>query len=369
LVMRATWTTRRAGLGLAVSAAAILIALGPYLRLLLGAGGERATKATPMPGQYGAALRYWLLSPDRYVPLGYPAPGNHAALHILSVQVALVVILACGVASVACWFLPQLRWARPWFAAGAVFTLIGVWTTASTSSPARTLAGLWYGDRERLRSMIEPVYGILVIAGAVAIGLGIQWLVARVRRPAQVLPPQASAGVTAALVMAVLVAVTVVPSTWRPLRMLILGSEPVGSYYAAAWEWLAAHTQPGRVVAYDRNREMLTWAYADYRVPLLIGLPTPLPLDTTNYSQRLDAWNWLVNNPGAKPAGCLVRHFGVQYVVTSERKMADSYSHHYEDSWLRATDRLTSVRRFGPIDIYEVTQSGLACVNSAVAVR
>lgn len=363
LTLSGALTRRGIGLGLAVSAGATLLPLVPYMAELLGSRGERTALPAAMPDAYLKALDYWVLWPQRYVLFGYPQPGITNERSI-SATVALVVVVACLVASPACLFLRQLRWARPWFATAVLFTLIGIWTSVSGWA-ANAIGGFWYGDRERLRNMFGPVYGILLVAGAVAISIGVQWLLARMRTRTRVVSPTAATAGITALVTAFLIVLAVIPATWRPIRSAIVAASPAGSAYPAAFEWLAAHTAPGRVVAYDRNREMLTWSYANYRTPYLIGMPPVSTADQTNYNQRWDAWNWLVGNPGAPPAGCEVRQFGVQYVVVSKRAIPATRNARYPRASLPSDNRIRLVQSFGPIDIYEVTDIGQACVSAA----
>ena len=77
----------------------------------------------------------------------------------------------CGPSSPACsprpscLLLDRLRWARPWLFAYVLWTAVGIWTSSSDSPAAMLLSGLWYGTRERVRTMILPVYGVLAVAG------------------------------------------------------------------------------------------------------------------------------------------------------------------------------------------------------------
>jgi hypothetical protein len=153
-----------------------------------------------------------------------------------------------------------------------------------------------------------------------------------------------------------------VPSSWRPLRLDLARSAPVGHNYVEAFEWLAERTPPGKVVAYDRHVEFMTWSYVDHGAALLFGIP-PLQLgpNRDNYNQRWVAWDWLVNNENAPPAGCLVRRFGIEYVVTGNRRIPRVTSIHYDRERLIDSDRITLVHEVGAIKIYQVNDLGRTC--------
>jgi hypothetical protein len=341
------------------------VAVAPLLKAIIGANGEREANAPALPGQYAESFHYWVTDPERYVLLAYPAPGGQDfQLHKVTIQIGLVLAIACLIASPASLFLRELRWARPWLAAGGLFTGLGVWTTSSESSAAIWLSGLWYGVRERLRSMIFPSYGILAVAGAVALAIGVQRLAALISRRRRALPSLLPPAVASAALVLALVVLTAFPGTWRPIRAELKSRSPVGQSYPHAFEWLAEHTPPGKVVAYDRHREFMTWSYADYKVPLLFGIPPLVGLDTANYVERWDAWNWLVDNEGAKPAGCAVRRFGVEYLIVGRQNMPGAWETHYKRGRLEKSDRIELVHQVSKIKIYRVTDRGRACPSA-----
>ena len=106
---------------------------------------------------------------------------------------------------------------------------------------------------------------------------------------------------------ALVAAVALLPHTRAPLRADLARRAPVGASYARTFAWLARSTPPGGVAAYDRHLEMMTWSWADDGVRPLFGIPPLREEDRADYEQRFRAWDWLVANPGAAPAGCLVR--------------------------------------------------------------
>ena len=168
--VRGRLTARSAAWTLGAVAATTVAALVPFATTLLGAGAQRSSTPPLLQGRLGKALTYWVTDLQRYVPLGYPAPGGRApVLQMAPVQVAAWAVVACLLASPLCLALPRLRWARPWLVAYLVWTAIGIWTSVSGSAASLLLSGLWYGIRERVRTMILPVYGVLAVAGACAL--------------------------------------------------------------------------------------------------------------------------------------------------------------------------------------------------------
>jgi hypothetical protein len=367
-MLRGPLTVRGSAAAASAITVACLGALLPLLGVLLGANGERGYIQPALLSQFGKAFDYWVTDPQRYVLLGYPAPGGKDfQLSEPTIQIGLALTIACLLASPLCLVLRQLRWARPWLVAGVVFTAIGIWTSTSNSTAAVLLSSLWYGVRERLRNMILPVYGVLAVAGAVAIGLAVQWLLTRLVRRAQAMRDSTVPGAVAASILVLSLALLAgVPATWRPLRAELKSRAPVGQSYVKAFVWLAENTPPGKVVAYDRHLEFMTWSYADYGVPILFGIPPLLGLDTENYDQRWNAWNWLVNNEDATSAGCAVRRFGVEYVVVGKRRIPEAPTPvHYSRNRLAKSDRVTLVHQVGQIKIYRVTELGRACPASS----
>ncbi|MCW3841323.1 hypothetical protein ONA70_14575 [Micromonospora yasonensis] len=356
--------------GLAAGAGAALVggsvALLPFLGPLTGASGEREVNDPALLGKLGEAFEFWVTDQQRYLLLGFPQPGSSLRVDGPTFDIGLAVTITCLLASPLCLVFRQLRWARPWLVTGVLFTAIGIWTSTSNSAGAMLLAGLWYGVRERLRSMIFPVYGILAVVGAVAILLALQWVVTRlVARARGWRDSTVPAAVGASLLLVTLAVLAAVPATWHPIRGEFKRRAPIGAQYTDTYRWLAANTPPGKVVAYDRHRQFMTWSYVDYDTPLLFGLP-PLPtLDVRNYDRRWGAWDWLVNNEGARPAGCDVDRLGVEYVVVGGgRVLPGGWQRHYSQSRLDASDRVHLVQQFGKMKVYQVTDKGRACSST-----
>jgi hypothetical protein len=163
--------------------------------------------------------------------------------------------------------------------------------------------------------MVLPLHGVLAVAGAYAIGLCLYRLVRKVARRGRDLRLERVSAAAAAGVLAVcLIGLAATPSAHATLVNNLAERTPVGSAYPEVFEWLAQHTPAGKVVAYDRHKEFMTWSYADYGVAELFGIPPLAKENLPNYSDRWQAWLWLVNGPGAKPAGCLVRKYRIEFV-------------------------------------------------------
>ncbi|TYB99256.1 hypothetical protein FXF53_15955 [Micromonospora sp. WP24] len=368
LALRAPFKLRDGATALGAAVVAGLLPLVPLLGALLGANGERTSNEPALPNMWDKSFEYWVTHPQRYALFGYPlVPSKDFVFTMSPISVAVVITMACLLVSPFCLFIPRLRWARPWFVAGALFTVIGMWTTSSESTAAATLAGLWYGVRERVRSMIFPVYGILTVVGAVVIGIAIQWLVTRLVAKARGLRDSAvPAAVAASVLVLALIGLGAVPSSWKPLRTAMINRAPIGNSYVQAYEWLSEHTPPGKTVAYDRHREFMSWAYADYENPLLFGIP-PLPGLTAagdDYERRWAAFHWLVGTEGARPAGCDVRRFSIEYVIVGKRGIPAA-TKNYKQSLLDASNKVTLVQKFGRIKIYQVTAAGQECDTQA----
>ncbi|MEV4812557.1 DUF6541 family protein [Micromonospora avicenniae] len=343
--------------------------LAPLLGTIVGAGGERLTEKPQLLGRWGEAVQFWLTDPQRYVLLGFPTPGTeHVAPWPLSVRIGLWITVACLLASPLALVLRSLRWARPWLAAGLVFTLVGIVTISSNAALVQSLAALWYGDPARPWSMIFPVYGVATVAGAVVLGLGLRRLLAllggrvtALRRPTRALTSGAAVAAVVVLSLALLAAV---PGTWHPLRGEVKRRAPVGDSYGRAFEWLDGRVQPGQVVAYDRHRQFMTWSYADYGTPLLFGIPPLEKAVADNWEDRWRAWRWLVNNADAPAAGCAVRRLAIGYVIVGSANYP-GWRAHYRQSRLDRSDRLTLVHRVDGIRIYQVTEAGRVCPDPA----
>ncbi|MER5705233.1 DUF6541 family protein [Micromonospora sp. NPDC002296] len=366
------WLRGRLRLKHAAAAAGAMVVAGlvplvPLLGVLAGANGERLSNQPALLGRWGDSFEYWVSDPQRYLLFGYPpVGGKDFQLDVPTIQVGLWLTIPCLLLSVLCLGIRPLRWARPWLVAGLVFTAIGIWTTASDSGAAMTLSSLWYGVRERVRSMIFPVYGLLAVAGAVVVGLAVRWLASRlVSRAAALRESGVPAAVAASVLVLTLLGLAAAPSSWQPVRGAFKSRAPVGESYVQAFEWLAEHTPPGATVAYDRHSEFMSWSYADYGTPLLFGIP-PLPgLPTENYDQRWAAWGWLVDNKDAVPAGCEVRRFDIGYVVVGSRRIPGTWGRHYDRQRLAASDKLTLAQEFGAVKIYRVTDAGRACPTAS----
>ncbi|MFU8852698.1 DUF6541 family protein [Micromonospora sp. SL1-18] len=351
---------RRSAAGTGAAAVGGLVAVGPFLAALAGANGERASYAAALPGQFGKAFAYWVTDPQRYVLFGFPSPGGgDFQLSVPTIRGALVLTIACLVASPLCLVFRQLRWARPWLLAGVVFTAVGIWTTMSNSPSAAFVASLWYGSRERLRVLIFPVYGVLTVAGAVAVGLAVQWLLVRlVARAARLRESAAPAAVAASVVVLSLAVLAAIPASWRPLRTHFESLAPVDGSYRAVFQWLAENTPPGKAIAADR-RHYLAWFYVDYGVPGLFGIEPVPAAEADYYSGRSRAWDWLVDKKGAQPGGCEVRRFDLEYLVVGGGLEPTGGS--YDPQRVAVSDRLALVHQVGTLKIYRVTEAGRAC--------
>ena len=209
----------RAVVAVAVAAAAI-VAIAPFGTAILGANVERIQVLPRNLNHLGASVRYWVLDVNRYVLFGWPAPGSTTdRLHTAPVQIALWLTIVCLLASPLCLLLRPLRWARPWLAVGIFWTGIGIGTSYSGSAASIHLAGLWYGIAQRLRLMIFPVYGVLIVADGCGIGLCLSTLtsaVARRTRPGSGLIRSTAA--ISALAIVLPLAFGAVPSSQVPVR-------------------------------------------------------------------------------------------------------------------------------------------------------
>ncbi len=350
--------------GIGAAALSVGLVLVPIGGALLRSKAERSAADPRLLGQVGDAFYFWIFDPQRYVLLAYPFPtGRDSYPRETTVTVGLWITVVCLLASLLCLVLRELRWARPWLAVWALWTAIGIWTSSSNWGPAVALAGLWYGRPERLWTMFLPVYGVLTVAGAGAIGLMVQRVVIRVRvrnvRPVGLWLPTA----VATTVVVALVGLAAAPSTRLPLRTDMARRAPAGTAYPTMFNWLARHTPPGDVVAYDRHLEFMTWSYADYGVPLLFGIPPLLPQNANDYFRgRYRAWYWLVNRPGAEPGGCFVQKYRIAYVVTGKARMP-GWPAHYSRKRLAASPRVRLVYRTGDLNAYAVLPSGRACAT------
>lgn len=361
-VLRERFLVRRMLLGLATMVTTAVVGLLPFVGAILGANAER-TANDPVYDNFRQSAAFWIKDFDRYVLFGFPPPGTRSSvLDVPTISAALWITLVVLCASPLCFLLRPLRWARPWVAAGFVWTAIGIWTSYSTSPVALALGGLWYGIRERVRNMIMPIYGLTALAGACAIGIVLWWSVSRVvrrLRSSRFGAPHASAVAALALVCA-LTALAVPRSSWSPLRTDLLNRSPVGRDYVKTYQWLQANTSRDAVVAYDRHLEFMTWSYADYDTGLLFGIPPLEASSRANYDERWAAFDWLVDNKDAKPAGCLVRKFNIEYLAVGQRRMP-AWSPNYSRPRLAASDKVELVHEDGKLRVFKVTDTGRAC--------
>jgi hypothetical protein len=358
---------RAALTALVSTSVAAVVAVAPMVPTLFGAGSERANVRASMPGNYSGAFRFWVVDFQRYVLYAYPSPSTgDYPLKQTTIQIGIWLTIPCLLAAVLCFAFRELRWARPWFVAWALFTAVGIWTASSNSGAALFVSGLWYGVQERLRSMILPVYGVLTVAGACAIALCVQRAVAFVGRHRSARRTRfapAVPGLVCAVVVAALLVLATTRSARGPIARDMAARTPHGPSYTAAARWLAKHTAPGHVVSYAQNLEMLTWSYVDEKVPYLFGLPPVSKVGSHGYDDRWNAWYWLVDNPGAVPAGCLVNRFGVEYVVVGGPRVPN-FPMTYQRALVAHSPRVDLVHRFGSIKIYKVNATGTACTTT-----
>ena len=366
LLRRGAWVSLGRG-ALAIVGAGLFSVL-PFLGSLLGADAQRLSSPPRYVGHLGEAVRFWVFAPSRYVLFGYPEPGVKHAPWGVATQIALVLTVVVLLASVGGLFLRRLGWARPWLLTWFAITAVGIWTSYSDSAAAQGLAGLWYGVPERLRTMIAPVYGVLAVAGACVIALAIQALVQRTRPTANAVtagPSLRWAGHGATVVGSVVLlgalgALAAVPSSWHPIRTDLARRAPHGPSYERVDQWLASHTAKGKVVAYDRNLQFMTWSYADYGVAPLFGIPPLIKENKGNYTERYRAFMWLADSKGAKPAGCAVERFGVQYVAVGGPHVPGR-SARYSNQRIAKSPNVSLVHEDGKLRIYQVTDAGRAC--------
>jgi hypothetical protein len=365
-VLHERFSVRRMGIGLATMAVTAVLGLLPFFGVILGANAER-TANDPVYRTLGESFQFWVQDFDRYVLFGFPPPGTrNSVLDVPTISIALWVTLVVLCASPLCFVLRPLRWARPWVATGLIWTAIGIWTSYSTSPVALALWGLWYGIRERVRNMIMPVYGLTALAGACAIAIVLWWLATRLvrrLRAGRVSAGHASAAGAVVLVCA-LTALAVPQSSWAPLRKDLLSRSPVGQSYTRTFVWLQLNTDPDAVVAYDRHLEFMTWSYADYDTGLLFGIPPLEKSSLANYDDRWAAFDWLDDHKDAKPAGCLVRKFNIEYLAVGQRRMP-AWSANYSRPRLAASDKVELVHQEGKLRVFKVTDAGRSCPGAA----
>jgi uncharacterized protein DUF6541 len=350
--------------GLVPTGLATLVAIGPFRTALLGANGERKAAPPIDLHRYGAMFWYWVTDFNRYIMFGYPLPGGGPfQQHVTTVRIALWLTIVCFCASPLCFVFGRLRWGRPWVALWVVWTAIGWWTSTSNSAPALSLSGMWYGVPERVRVMILPLYGLTALAGACGLALAAvtvtRWVFGR---PRTVRYASAAAAVGALLLLVPLTALGATGSARGNVRAHLAQFAPHGDSYQRTFQWLADHTSRGSVVAYDRNIDFITWSYADYRVRFLLGIP---PVATKSgsrrdWTDRRKAWNWLVDNPGTAPSGCLVNKYAIEYVVVGSPQIP-GWKPTYSRTRLATSPNVTLTHQDGALEVYRVTAAGKSC--------
>lgn len=351
--------------GIGAIALATLAACAPLAGALLSARGERSASITAHVSSLGRAWHFWITTRRHYVLLGTSPYGGPSRLQVLPVRVALWLTLLCLLASPLCLVVKELRWARPWLLTWVVWTALGIWTSVSGSRVALFLSSLWYGEQGRLRTMAYPVQGVLAVAGACAIGLGVYRLaIGAAHRGRDLRLEQLIAGAAAAVLVVSLIGLAAVPRAHRILEKQYRQREPVGASYTRVFQWLARHTLPGKVIAYKRNVDFMIWSYADYGVPGLFGIAPRVTASKPDNNARSLAWSWLIGNPGP-PAGCLVRKYRVEYVVIGSQHLPEPRAFpralDYTGAGLAATPNVTLVHRDHGIKVYQVTKAGMAC--------
>lgn len=354
------------GTGVAVGA----LALAPIVPALLGARGERTPVPPSFVGELDKAVSFWFTEPNRYIPLGYPPPLGTWVHESAWVTAATWVTAAALALSTLSLVLRELRWARPWWVAGAVWTVVGFLTSMSSSPSVGVLTSLWYNVKERIRNMIMPTYGVLMVAGAVALAVVLSRLARRFFTRAATGPaPAWAVGASALTVVAFVGAVALQPSTRDPIRRDFIMRTAYGTEYDRAFRWLADHIGPGEVVATAQNLEFGPWVYADYGVDTLFGLEPLEVASVLNYENRERALSWLLGGmtypagttgPPAATDGCQVQAFNVRYVLLGKRKMP-AWPRTYSPSRVETTGRLAVVERFGDLRILGVTDLGRSC--------
>lgn len=172
-----------------------------------------------------------------------------------------------------------------------------------------------------------------------------------------------SAAAAAGILAVCLIGLAATPSAHATLVKNLAERTPVGSAYPEVFEWLAEHTPAGKVVAYDRHKEFMTWSYANYGVAELFGIPPLAKENLPNYSDRWQAWLWLVIGRRAKPAGCLVRKYRIEFVVVGGQRFP-GFKPDYSRARIAASPNVTLVHSDGGLKIYQVNKAGMVCANS-----
>ncbi len=368
--LRGSFSVRAALPAIGATVLATVAVVAPLGTSILGAKGERVAAAPLNAGRLGESVMYWITDFNRYALFGYHQPGGSTEQqHVHTAHIALWLTIVCLLASPLCFAFKELRWARPWFVMWVLWTVIGIWTSYSGSRPAHYVASLWYNVPQRVLVMIFPVYAALAVAGACAIGLSVATIAAELTaQPIARSRLRAAAASVAALALVVpLLGLGAAPSSRSLLRTALAQRVPQGTQYARVFVWLKKHTPPGRVVAYDHNLEFMTWSYANYGVPVLFAI-NPVGSDARSiqdYNQRVEAWDWLVDNPTGTPAGaCSARRYGVEFVVTGSVRIP-GWPATYSRALLAHSPNVDLVHRDTGIKVYRVTTAGRTCGAAA----
>jgi hypothetical protein len=172
--------------------------------------------------------------------------------------------------------------------------------------------------------------------------------------------------VAVAAVALALLALALTPSARRPLRLTLAARAPQSASYERVYSWLAQHTPKGDVVAYDRHLEYMTWSFADHGVGTLFGMTPAVGISTLNYDQRWQAFNWLVDDVGAPPAGCEVQRFRIAYLAVGGPRVP-GWGAHYSRVRIAKSPNLQLVHTDGLLRVYKVTPRGAACSSGSAA--
>lgn len=366
------WRLRAAVTSAAVLLVSTLVTIAPFLPSMVGANGERTALPAPFAGRLGDAFQYWVTDLQRYALFGWPDVHGHQSAEVIArttIQIGLVITVPLLVLSVACIPFAALAWARPWLAAGIVWTAIGIWTTSSTDGLAQALAHLWYGGAPRLTDMVFPVYPVLTVAGACALGLGAQYVLSRLFTATPDSGRRLRGQPVVALAVPVVLVVTLLgvgalPSSRRGIQHELAARAPAGGAFPRVLAWVDQHTAPGEAVAYNRTYEWLTWSFGDYGTRALFGVGPFDPPSTQDIAQRWRAYEFLTGQPGAEPAGCLVRRFHVAWLVTSNRHLTGGVGPEYSHAGAATSPYLQLAHSDGGLRVYRVTEAGRVCAGA-----
>ncbi len=352
---------RHTSAGVVTGVAGTTVLLAPFVSGILGTPANAILYWPVFRGHPLASFRFWVTNLARYAPVGLPTPtaAGPPLRNLALMALAATIAVGVGVAVPAS-LTRRVRWALPFVVAWAVLTGLGVWTGTSVFA-AKHVGVLWYNENERLRTIMIPVLGVMTVAGWYAIGLLAAGLLRRVRGHVRVarfgLPATASLAIAGAVVAA----------AWSPqelghLRATAVAATPQGAQYERVYAWLKSHITPGQSVAFDRNIDFLAWAYGIDDVPPLNGPTTHAGPGLADYNARRQVISWLQNAPKAKPAGCLVQHYGVKYVAVGPPKLLLTVvkaTINRDD--LAKSPNVRLVHSDNGILVYEVTAAGSAC--------